>query len=249
MKPSQNPQSESSHTLAPLVAFGAHPDDVEFACGGVLALETRAGRPVHIVLCSKGEAGTKGSPEQRTAEAEAGAKILGATLEFLTLDGDAHLERRVEHAIKLARVLRTIKPAIILAPSTVPDQHPDHAALGDLVRQAARLARYGGVHELKDLPTHAIKQLLFYALSPGAEPSASCRILVDVSAPEILDTWTRAMNAHATQTSHLNYVELQLSRARMLGLTAGIGRAIPLFPADPLVVKSLEPVSRGARTF
>lgn len=247
MKLSQNPQSESSH--APLVAFGAHPDDVEFACGGVLALETRAGRPVHIVVCSKGEASTKGSPEQRTAEAKAGAKILGATLEFLTLDGDAHLDRRVEHAIKLARILRTVKPAIVLAPSTVADQHPDHAALGDLVRQAARLARYGGLAELKDLPPHAIKQLLFYALSPGAEPAGTGRILVDVSEPEIMDTWKRAMNAHATQTSHLNYVELQLSRARMLGLTAGIGHAIPLFPNDAIVIDTLEPVARGARTF
>ncbi|MBL8886826.1 MAG: PIG-L family deacetylase [Phycisphaerales bacterium] len=247
MKPSQNPPSENS--LPPLVAFGAHPDDVEFACGGVLALETRIGRPVHIVVCSRGEASTKGSPEQRTAEAEAGAKILGATLEFLTLDGDAHLEHRAEHAIKLARVLRTIKPSIILAPSTVSDQHPDHAALGELVRQAARLARYGGVHELKDLGPHAINQLLFYALSPAAEPIGTGRILVDVSAPEILDAWTRAMNAHGTQTAHLNYVELQLSRARMLGLTAGIGHAIPLFPNDAVVVNSLDPVARGARTF
>lgn len=249
MKPSQNPQSESSHAPAPLVAFGAHPDDVEFACGGVLALETRTGRPVYIIVCSKGEASTKGSPEQRTAEAEAGAKILGATLEFLTLDGDAHLERRIEHAIKIARVLRTIKPAIVLAPSTVLDQHPDHAALGDLVRQAARLARYGGLAELKDLPPHAIKQLFFYALSPGAEPTGSGRILVDVSEPEIMDTWKRAMNAHATQTSYLNYVELQLTRARMFGLTAGIGHAIPLFPNDSIVVDSLEPISRGVRSF
>jgi LmbE family N-acetylglucosaminyl deacetylase len=247
MKHSQNPQSETAPP--PLVAFGAHPDDVEFACGGVLALESRAARPVHIVVCSKGEASTRGTPAQRSAEAEAGAKILGASLEFLTLDGDAHLERCTEHAIKIARVLRTVKPVIVLAPSVVPDQHPDHAALGELVRQSARLARYGGIAELKDLPPHAIKQLLFYALSPGAEPTGTGRILVDVSDPEILDAWTRAMNAHATQTSHLNYVELQLTRARMLGLAAGIGHAIPLFANDAIVVDSLEPISRGARTF
>jgi len=249
MKPSQNPQSERVPALAPLVAFGAHPDDVEFACGGVLALESRAGRAVHIVVCSKGESGTRGTPAQRTAEAEAGAKILGATLQFLTFDGDAHLERRVEHAIQIARVLRAVRPEIVLAPSVVADQHPDHAALGELVRQAARLARYGGVQELKDLPPHAISQLFFYALSPGAESIGTVRILVDVSAPEILDTWTRAMNAHGTQTSHLNYVELQLTRARMLGLSAGIGHAIPLYANDAIVVDSLAPISRGARAF
>lgn len=245
MKPSPNPPSEPG----PLVAFGAHPDDIEFACGGVVAIETRAGRSCHFVVCSKGEAATRGTPDQRAAEAEAGARILNASLRFLSLGGDAHLERRVEHAIELARVLREVRPELVLAPSTVPDQHPDHAALGDLVRQAARLARYGGVKELSGLPPHAIRQLLFYAVTPGAEPTESGRILVDVSDPAVLDAWTRSMNAHGSQTSHLNYVELQLARARMLGLAASVGHAIPLFANDSIVVNSLDAVARGARAF
>ncbi|MGH7245241.1 MAG: PIG-L family deacetylase [Phycisphaerales bacterium] len=250
MKPSPTNPSELQLTgLAPLIAFGAHPDDVEFACGGVLVLEARAGRKVHIVVCSKGESATRGTPAQRAAEAQAAAEILGATLKFIELDGDAHLEPRVKHALAIASILRKSKPGIVLAPSVVSDQHPDHAALGALVRQAARLARFGGIAELKDLPPHAIQQLLFYAISPGAEPVGTGRILVDVSAPEILDAWTRSMNAHASQTSHLNYVELQLTRARMLGLAAGIGHAIPLFPNDSIVVESLTAVSRGARAF
>ena len=64
----------------PLVAFGAHPDDIEFGCGGIIVRETRAGRPVHLVICSRGEAGTNGTPAQRTKEAEAAAKHLGATV-------------------------------------------------------------------------------------------------------------------------------------------------------------------------
>src|SRR5689334_71685 len=88
----------------PLVAFGAHPDDVEFGCGGIIAREARAGRPVHLVVCSRGEAGTNGTPAQRTTEAEKAAKLLGATLEFIELDGDAHLEIRSAHALKLAAV-------------------------------------------------------------------------------------------------------------------------------------------------
>ena len=51
----------------PLLAFGAHPDDIEFGCGGIIARETRAGRPVHFVVCSRGDAGTNGSPAERTA--------------------------------------------------------------------------------------------------------------------------------------------------------------------------------------
>ena len=57
----------------PLLAFGAHPDDIEFGCGGVIAKETRAGRAAHFVICSRGEAGTHGTPKQRVAEAKKSA--------------------------------------------------------------------------------------------------------------------------------------------------------------------------------
>ena len=122
---------------APLLAFGAHPDDIEFGCGGVIASETQAGRKVHFVICSRGEAGTYGTPKQRTAEAKKAAAILGATIEFIELDGDAHLEIRAAHAIKLAGILRRVRPGIVLAPSVVENQHPDHWRLGKLVRRRA----------------------------------------------------------------------------------------------------------------
>ena len=57
------------------------------------------------------------------------------------------------------------------------------------------------------------------------------------------------MEAHTSQARARNYVELQLTRARLHGLRAGIGHAIALFPNDPLVLDSLAPVSRGARRF
>ncbi|MDQ2730558.1 MAG: PIG-L family deacetylase [Armatimonadota bacterium] len=231
-----------------LLAFGAHPDDIEFGCGAVIALETRAGRPAHLVVCSRGEAGTYGSPEVRTAESHTAAAIIGATLEFLDLDGDAHLEIRASHAVLLAAVLRRVRPAIVLAPSLVPNQHPDHWRLGQLVRDAARLARYGGVHELAERPPHAIDGLYFYAGSLQTEPPAR-PILVDVSAPEVIAAWTAAMEAHASQTSARSYVEMQINRARLHGLSAGVDYAIALFPNDPVVVQSLGGVSRGARQF
>ena len=243
------PTRKSSPKLAPLLAFGAHPDDIEFGCGGVVARETRAGRAAHFVVCSRGEAATHGTPRQRTAEAKKSAALLGATLEFIELDGDAHLEVRVAHAIKLAGVLRRVRPGIVLAPSLVENQHPDHARLGQLVRDAARLARYGGVKELRGAPAHTIGQLFFYAITPEAEPSDITPVLIDVSAPEILAAWTAAMEVHATQARARNYVELQLIRARLHGLRAGIGHAMALFPNDPIVVDSLAQVNRGARHF
>lgn len=245
MKPTPNLHAD----LAPLMAFGAHPDDIEFGCGGVIASEVRLGRKVHLIVCSRGESGTNGSPQQRTREAEESARILGASLTFVELDGDAHLELKVAHTLKLAAEIRRYRPGVILAPTPNANQHPDHARLSRIVRDAARLARYGGVGELKDAPPHPINQLLFYALSTEAEPKDATPILYDVSSAEVLAQWTAAMEAHATQSKTRNYVELQLTRARLNGLRAGIGHAIALFSEDPLVVGSLATIGQSARRF
>jgi LmbE family N-acetylglucosaminyl deacetylase len=241
--PKSHPES------VPLLAFGAHPDDIEFGCGGVIAKETQAGRKAHLVICSRGEAGTYGTPAQRVAEAKKSAALLGATVEFIELDGDAHLEVRVAHGIKLAGILRRVRPGIVLAPSLVENQHPDHARLGQLVRDAARLSRYGGLKELSGKPIHAIEQLFFYAVTPEAEPVGVTPVLIDVSASAILAAWKASMVAHLTQVSARSYIELQLTRARLRGLRAGIGHAIALFPNDPLVLASLAQIGRGARRF
>jgi N-acetylglucosamine malate deacetylase 1 len=245
MKPMSNPRPDP----APLLAFGAHPDDVEFGCGVVVVLETRAGRPAHVVVCSRGESASHGTPEERLEECRAGARAMGASLELIELDGDARLEEKAAHAIRLAGVIRRLRPAAVLAPSPVENQHPDHYRLGRLVRAAARIARYGGIAELRDVPPHAIEQLFFYAMSSGAEPRDISPILVDVSAPEVLAAWTAAMEAHATQVKARAYVEMQLTRARVNGLRAGVGHAIALYPNDPPVVDSLARLGRSTSRF
>jgi LmbE family N-acetylglucosaminyl deacetylase len=232
-----------------LLAFGAHPDDIEFGCGGVIARETRAGRAAHFVICSRGEAGTNGTPALRTAESKKAAALLGATIEFIALDGDAHLEVKAAHAIKLAAILRRLRPSVVLAPSLVENQHPDHWRLAQLVRDAARLARYGGLKELRRLPPHAIEQLFYYSVTADADPRDLAPVLVDISAPDVIDAWTAAMAAHASQQKTRNYGELQLTRARLNGLRAGVSHAIPLWPNDPPVIASLAQLGKAARTF
>jgi N-acetylglucosamine malate deacetylase 1 len=233
----------------PLLVFGAHPDDIEFGCGGVIARETRAGVAAHFVVCSRGEASTHGTSEQRVAEAEKAAEILGATIEFIDLGGDAHFEVRTSHAIHLAGIIRRVKPLTLLAPTPTENQHPDHARLGHLARDAARLARFGGLVELRALATHSIDQLFFYAITPDAVPSDLSKVLFDVSDPEVLSAWTSAMEAHATQTRARDYIELQLSLARFNGLRAGISHAIALYPNEPLVLQSLAQSKKPGKRF
>jgi N-acetylglucosamine malate deacetylase 1 len=246
MKPTSN---DSAPVRPVILAFGAHPDDIEFGCGGVIARETQAGRGAHFVICSRGESATSGTPARRAQEAEKAAGLLGATHEFIDLGGDAHFEENVRHVLLLAQIIRRVQPRIILAPTLAENQHPDHPKLGRMVRDATRLARYGGVKELAGSTPHTIDQLLFYAVTPGAEPTDGGRILIDVSDAKIIAVWKAAMEAHATQRQTREYGELQITRARLNGLLIGVSYAIPLWPGDPLAFESLEPLRRAARRF
>jgi LmbE family N-acetylglucosaminyl deacetylase len=232
-----------------LLAFGAHPDDIEFGCGAVVAGEVRRGRPVRLVVCSRGEAGSSGTPAARAREARRAARELGAVIEFADLGGDAHFTAGPAQAIKLAAIIRRVRPVIVLAPSVEENQHPDHAVLGRLVRDACRLARFGGLRELRGRPPHGIGQLFFYAVTAEAEPPGAGRVLVDVSDPDLRAAWIAAMKSHASQLRTRDYVEFQLTRARLHGLSAGVEYAQPLFPASPPLVGSLAGLERAARRF
>jgi N-acetylglucosamine malate deacetylase 1 len=239
----------SSTDRVTILAFGAHPDDIEFGCGAVVAQATRAGGRAHLVVCSRGEAGSYGTPEVRFNESQRGAEVLRASIEFLELDGDARLEIRAAHAIKLAEIIRRTRPTFVLGPSVVENQHPDHSRLGHLVRDATRIARYGGVAELRHEQRHAIKLLLFYAVSPEAEPHDISPLLIDVSSPEVIADWTAAMEAHQSQVRAQNYIDMQLMRARLNGLRANIEYAAALFPNDPPLLESLAMLGGGANRF
>ena len=204
---------------------------------------------MHFAVCSRGEAASHGTPTARAEEAQQAAGILGATLEFVALDGDGRLEMRAANTRALAAVIRQTKPEIVLAPTPVENQHPDHSRLGRLVRDAARLARYAGVAELCEWPAHAIASLLFYAVTAEGEPPFGQPVLVDISAAATLAAWQAAMDAHGSQAATRPYAELQMARARVWGLRAGISHAQPLFPNDPLVFASLAALTRSARCF
>jgi LmbE family N-acetylglucosaminyl deacetylase len=248
----ETPACEHSHSHGgggPLLVFGAHPDDIEFGCGAVIAIETRVGRKAHWVVCSHGEAGTNGAPEERAAETKTAAAHLRSTVEFIELDGDSHLEIKTSHTIKLAEIIRRVRPSTVLATTCAENQHPDHSRLGRMVRDAARLARYGGLKELAEHKPHAIEQLFFYAVTPEGEPSAENPILVDISSGDIIEEWRAAMNFHQSQAATRNYVDLQLNRARLWGARAGVEFAMALFPSDLLVFDSLASAGKGARHF
>jgi LmbE family N-acetylglucosaminyl deacetylase len=142
-----------------ILAVGAHPDDIEFGCAHVLIKEARKGNRIRMLVLSRGEAGSNGTPESREAESREAAKKIGAAIEFLDFGGDCHMEQTPSNALRIAAEIRKFQPSIVLAPHTAENQHPDHPVVGRLTRDACRLARYGGLGDLKGTPSRRISGL------------------------------------------------------------------------------------------
>ena len=218
-----------------ILAIGAHPDDVEFGVAGLLIKEIANGAQVKIVVCSLGEAGTNGTPEGRKQEAASAAELIGAEFEYIPMGGDCHIEDVPTNRIKIAEIVRTWQPDIVLAPSQTDNQHPDHKAVSNITHAAVRLARYGGLEELKQLPVHTIEALYYFPSS--AEMDKKPDIVIDVSAH--YEKWVAAMEKHESQMKTRGYINLVSSKAKYMGATIGVDYAIPLWTNDPVHVNSL----------
>lgn len=119
-----------------VLAFGAHPDDVELSCSGLLLCELAAGRKTGIIDLTQGELGTRGNSETRKAEAEKAAVLLGVSVrENLGLP-DGFFENDKESQLKVIRALRKYRPDVVLC-NAPEDRHPDHGRGASLVRDAA----------------------------------------------------------------------------------------------------------------
>jgi bacillithiol biosynthesis deacetylase BshB1 len=228
-----------------IIAFGAHPDDVEFGCTPLLLKEIEAGNHVKIVVGSLGEAGTNGTPEGRKRESEAAAALIGADVEFLDLGGDCHIKDTPENIIKIAEIIRVYKPDIVLAPSETNNQHPDHKHVSDMVRNACRYARYGGLAELKGYPVHSIDALYYYPSS--AELDKKPDLIVDVS--KEYEAWVQAMSLHESQMKTKGYLNLVTSKARALGATVGVEYALGLWINDTVRVEKISDLSVSSRNY
>src|SRR5258706_5541239 len=232
-----------------ILAVGAHPDDIEFGCAHVLIQESRKNNAVKLLVLSRGEAASHGTPESREAEARAAAKLMRAEIDFLDFGGDCHMQRTPEYALKLAFEIRKFQPEIVLAPHTAEDQHPDHAVVGKLVRDACRLARYGGLDSLKGFSLkgtapHAVSALYYYTIT---KEFGAPDIVIDIS--DVAKDWETAMLAHASQMLSRNYADLRLSAARHLGLSIGVEYAAGFYVNDPVRLAAPSELRLSARHF
>jgi N-acetylglucosamine malate deacetylase 1 len=236
-----------------VLAIGAHPDDVELGCGGTLAGLARQGRRVGILHLTRGESGTRGTAEERLAEAERAAAELGASdLAFLDC-GDGGLRTGPAEEDALIEVIRAWRPEVVLGP-TPRDRHPDHERSYRLVEAACF---YAGLARRGEGPPFRPAAVFSYMQHDAFEPS----FVVDVTAS--WDAKLRALAAYRSQlyqgareeeeerdepVTKVSTREFALAvegRARHFGALVGAELGEPFWSRLPLAVSDVLAVLPG----
>jgi bacillithiol biosynthesis deacetylase BshB1 len=222
----------------------AHPDDAELVMGGTLARETARGRRVALVDLTRGENGSRGTPETRAAEAAEAARILGvAHRESLGLP-DARLAQVPEHKDPVVEALRRLRPEVVILPYW-DQRHPDHSMASRIVYDACFLAGLRNYRPELGLAFRPRK--LVYALSMTETNEAAPSFVVDVT--DVWDVKMRAVRAFASQfapgpdeTVSLPFERFQQAaeaNARRHGERIGVKYGEGFLVREPMVVDDL----------
>jgi bacillithiol biosynthesis deacetylase BshB1 len=223
-----------------VLAIGPHPDDVELGIGALIHKLGQRGYKTAILDLTEGEMATRGTVEERRAEASAAAEILGVGARQNACLPDGAVANTSEQRQAVVRFIRDLQPGLILAPMDH-DHHPDHEAAHSLVRDAAHLA--GLANFDTDQPSHKTSQIYYYRVYGDPTPPS---MVVDVS--DHFDVKREAMKAHASQLYNPEYEAKETfvsskafwdsieTRAAYWGRTIGARFGEPLYALNQLAV-------------
>jgi len=178
-----------------ILAFGAHPDDIELSCSGTILKEVDNGKSVGLVDLTKGELGTRGSAQLRVKEAETARSLLGAEYRINLGFKDGFFAHDKEHLIPLIEAIRSSKADIVLA-NALHDRHPDHGRAGKLIAEACFLSGLMKIETTVDdvsQECHRPRLVLHYNQDRLLRPD----ICVDIS--DQFDTKIKAIMAYRSQ--------------------------------------------------
>ncbi len=178
-----------------IIAFGAHPDDVELSCAGVLLVEKKNGKKTGIIDLTQGELGTRGDATTRMQEAAAAAKIVGVEMRDNLGMADGFFQNDEAHQRKVITALRTYQPEIVLcnAPS---DRHPDHGRSARLIEDAAFLSGLSKIETSQNGLAQTAwkpKYVLHYIQDRFLQPN----FVIDITA--VFDQKLEAIKAYTSQ--------------------------------------------------
>jgi bacillithiol biosynthesis deacetylase BshB1 len=218
-----------------ILAIAAHRDDVEQTCGGTLLQMKTLGLLTGILDLTQGEAGTRGTAEDRAAEAAAAARILKVdTREALDIP-DGRVENTYENRIKIATVLRRLRPRVVILPYWA-GRHPDHYTASTLGYEACFLAGLAKI-ETGHSPHRPFK-IVYASLYADVRPS----FVVDIS--DHVEARFEALMAYRSQYANQNsgntlFVPEQEIRERTFALARHYGLLAGVRYAEPFVQKEV----------
>ena len=175
-----------------VLAIAAHRDDVELTCGGTLLRAAELGRRTGVVDLTQGEMGTRGSAQLRAAEAERAAAVLGLSARENLALPDAGIVNTPETRAALARVVRRLRPRVVIAPSPWA-RHPDHRVAAELVRDACFVAGLAKV--APEVPKHRPRKVVHCITY--REDAVKPTFVVDVSG--VFERKMEAIRCYASQ--------------------------------------------------
>ena len=219
-----------THVKLSILAFGAHPDDVELCCSGTLSKHIALGHPCGIVDLTRGELGTRGTPEIREQESGEASKILKIQARENLALADGFFQNDQESQLKVIRMIRKYQPDIVLANAII-DRHSDHGRAAELVRDAFFLSGLAKIQTLDEagVPQHPWRprNLYHYIQSQFIQPD----FIVDIS--EFWETKVASYKAYKSQVFDPDSLEpetyiskpqfLKLIEARAIELGHAIG--------------------------
>lgn len=224
-----------------VLAIGAHPDDADLGVGGLLCKLARAGRTAMVLDLTKGELGSRGTVEERRVEAAEAAKSLGILGRRNAGLPDGGITNIPEQRLVLIRILRELRPTILLAPMA-PDRHPDHAAAHELVRDANF---FSGVHGVDTgQPPHRANTVYHYRAYEGNGESPTH--VVDIST--VFEEKMAALRSFRSQFYNPGYTgpetmiaslafwEAITTRAAYWGNRIGVRYGEPLYGTLPVAM-------------
>ncbi len=178
-----------------ILAFGAHPDDVELGCGGTLAKEIAAGKKVGIVDLTRGELGTRGSAEIRDSEAARSARLLGVAVRENLRMRDGFLINDESHQLQIIQMIRKYCPEMVIC-NAVDDRHIDHGKGSRLVSDACFLSglrKIGTVMDGREQEAWRPAVVYHYIQWKNIEPD----VVVDIS--DFIEKKIEAIMAYDSQ--------------------------------------------------
>jgi len=225
-----------------VLAFSAHPDDIELAAAGTLIKLTKQGYSVGIADMTRGELGTRGTREIRQTEAQEAAKLMGAKVRECLDMPDGGVRVSQENIMKVIKLLRKYRPTIVFN-HYWRARHPDHMQTSQMVTEACYLSGLGKIDTGQE--RFRPKRILYHQILYDVIPS----FLVDVSA-ENEQKW-KVVKAHKSQFFDPNskdpetilsdpyFLENVETKMKYLGTLIGVRHAEGFLTNEPFALPDL----------